>query len=135
MKVVLDTNVVVSAAMTAHGACAQIVDLLADGVFEIVADDRVLEEYDTVLYRPELRIVPEDAAVVLELVRSVAQLVSAFPLSVELPDPTDLLFLEVAATAEAALVTGNTCHFPRRARAGVTVLRPREFLDLLRHAT
>lgn len=133
MNVVLDTNVIVSAAMTAHGVCAQIVDLLADGLFEICADDRILDEYETVLYRPELQIVPEDAALVLELITSVAQRVSALPLPVELPDSTDRPFLEVAAAAEAILVTGNTRHFPSRARAGVTVLPPREFLDVLRH--
>ena len=132
MKAVLDTNVVVSAGMTVHGVCARIVDLLADGAFELLADDRILDEYDTVLHRPELRIVPEDAATVLDLVGSVAQPVSAPPLRVELPDPTDLPFLEVAAAAGAILVTGNTRHFPARARAGVTLLTPREFLDLLR---
>ena len=49
MRVVLDTNVIVSAAMTTHGTCGQIVDLLAEGMFEICVDDRVLDEYDTPL--------------------------------------------------------------------------------------
>ncbi|NQT52453.1 putative toxin-antitoxin system toxin component, PIN family, partial [bacterium] len=85
MKVVLDTNVVVSAAMTVHGVCARIVDLLADGAFGACADDRILDEYDSVLHRPELRIVPDDAAMVLELIHSAVQIVPAFPLPVELP--------------------------------------------------
>ena len=134
MKVVLDTNVIVSAAITTYGTCGQIVDLLADGVFNICADDRILNEYETVLHRPELRIIPEEAAIVLELVHSVAELAAAAPLAVTLPDPKDMPFLEVATTAKAILVTGNLRHFPKRACDGVTVVSPREFLDLLRQS-
>jgi len=135
VKAVLDTNVVVSAAITVHGVCARIVDLLADGVFGVYVDDRILDEYASVLGRPELKIVPEDAAVVLELIRSVAERVTALPLSVDLPDPTDLPFLEVAEATRACLVTGNVRHFPKRVCEHVTVVRPREFLDVLRQAT
>ena len=134
MKVVLDTNVVVSAIMTAHGKCAQIIDLLADGAFELCADDRILAEYDSVLERPQLRIVPEDAAVLLELIRSVADPVAAVPLPVQLPDPEDAPFLEVAAASQSLLVTGNARHYPKSSRAGVTVLTPMELLELIRRS-
>ena len=134
MKAVLDTNVVVSAALTVHGVCARIVDLLADGVFGVYLDDRILEEYATVLSRPELKIVPEDAAALLELIDAVAERVTAFPLGAELPDPTDLPLLDVAEAARACLVTGNVRHFPRRVCGHVAVIRPGEFLDVLRQA-
>ncbi|MFW6161606.1 MAG: putative toxin-antitoxin system toxin component, PIN family [Planctomycetota bacterium] len=132
MRAVLDTNVVVSAALTPHGVCAQILDLLTDGAFALCADDRILDEYEAVLYRPALRIVPGDAAIVLELIRSVVEIVPAYPLPVELPDPHDAPFLEVAASADAVLVTGNLRHYPSEARAGVTAVTPAEFLALLR---
>ena len=70
----------------------------------------------------------------LDLIRSAVEIAAAFPLPVELPHPADLPFLEVAASAGAVLVTGNLRHYPRRARAGVTVVTPREFLDLLRRS-
>lgn len=132
MRVVLDTNVVVSAVMTAHGTCARIVDMLADGVFDLYADDRILAEYDSVFHRPQLRILPEDAAVVLELIRSVADPVAAVPLPVQLPDPKDAPFLEEAASSGSILVTGNARHYPRSSRAGVPVLTPKEFLEFIR---
>ena len=135
MKVVLDTNVLVSAAMTSRGTCSRILDLLADGLFAICADDRILDEYETVLHEREFRIVAHDAAIVLELVRAATEPVAGVPLSTELPDPRDLPFLEVAAAAEAILVTGNIRHFPKRARAGVTVVRPAEFLELIRQSS
>lgn len=134
MRVVLDTNVIVSGVLTANGTCARLLDLFIDGAFEICADDRILDEYDRVLRRPEIGIDPSWATTILDLIRSGAHLVAAAPLSAELPDPDDLVFLEVAASAEASLVTGNGRHYPGRARCGVKVFSPREFLDLLRRA-
>ena len=132
MRVVLDTNVVVSAAITTHGTCARIIDLVADGVIGIFVDDRILSEYDSVLHRPQLKIVPEDAAVVLELIRSIAEPVAAVPLAVELPDAGDAPFLEVASAAQAILVTGNARHYPKPSRVGVAVLTPKELLEVIR---
>jgi len=132
LRAVLDTNVIVSAALTAHGACARIGDMLGGGVFELCADARILSEYDSVLRRPELRIAPRDVEIVMELVRHVALPVAAAPLPVELPDPNDVPFVEVAADADAVLVTSNTRHFPKKACKGVTVVSPKEFLELLR---
>ena len=134
MKVVLDTNVIVSAVLTAHGVCAQILDMLTDGVFGMYVDDRILAEYDSVLRRPRLHLAPDDAAELMEWIRSVAEPVGAVPLPAKLPDPGDMPFLEVAASAGAILITGNARHYPKRSRAGVTVLSPREFLELLRRS-
>lgn len=132
MRVVLDTNVLVSAVLTANGACARIVDMVADGAFDLYADDRILAEYDSVLHRPELRIAPEDAGVILELIRSIADTVAAIPLPVHLPDQDDAAFLEVAVASGSILITGNTRYFPKNSRAGVSVMAPSEFLELLR---
>ena len=135
MRVVLDTNVIVSGVMTAHGTCARITDMVDTGALEMCSDDRILDEYGSVLRRPELRIAPESISPVLELIRHTTYLIAATPLEPELPDPDDLPFLEVAAAAEALLVTGNTRHYPEHARHGVTVLSPAEFLELMRHRT
>ena len=134
MKVVLDTNVIVSAVVTAQGICAQILDMLTDGVFGMYVDDRILAEYDSVLRRPRLHLVPDDAAELMEWIRSVAEPVGAVPLPAKLPDLGDMPFLEVAASARALLITGNARHYPKRSRRGVTVLSPREFLELLRRS-
>ncbi|MBI4604942.1 MAG: hypothetical protein HY721_23520 [Planctomycetes bacterium] len=49
----------------------------------------------------------------------------------KIPDPDDMPFLEVAATAVAVLVTGNQRHFPVRERGATRVVSPRECLGLL----
>jgi len=52
-------------------------------------------------------------------------------LPVQLPDPDDAKFLEVAASAAAdALITGNLKHFPPSQRYSVPVHSPRQWWDL-----
>lgn len=135
MRVVLDTNVVVSAALTAHGACARIVDMLGVGVFDICADDRILTEYDAVLRRPEFRIAPQNVDALMGFINHTALFITPTPLSARLPDPDDLPFLEVAAAAGALLATGNRRHFPKKACGDVRLLSPREFLEVLRRGS
>jgi hypothetical protein len=54
-------------------------------------------------------------------------LVCAPPLSLELPDPDDLMFLEVAAgSRDGVLVSVNLRHFPEATRGSVHVLNPAE---------
>ncbi|MBM4030946.1 MAG: putative toxin-antitoxin system toxin component, PIN family [Planctomycetes bacterium] len=131
MRAVLDTNVVVSGLATPTGVCAQILDLAVEGKVQPCVDARVLEEYERVLRRPELPIAPGKAEEFLEFIPVIAEVVSPTPLAVRLPHGDDLPFLETAREAAAVLVSRNLRHFPPRHRAGVTVLSPWEFLDLL----
>jgi len=134
MRVVVDTNVLVSGLISAEGPCGQILGLVAEGVLQPCLDERILAEYEVVLPRPELRIDPEDVAATIEIVRESAESLTPIPLPVNLPDPKDMPFLEVAAASDAILVTGNLRQFPKRARKGVTVVSPRKLVELLRHA-
>jgi putative PIN family toxin of toxin-antitoxin system len=131
VKVVVDTNVIVSALFTPAGTCGQVLDVLVEGVAQPCIDSRITGEYEEALLDPLATFKREHVNTVLEMFRAGAEPVAAVPLRVTLPDPDDLAFLEVAAAAEAILVTGNKRHFPERARRGVVVLSPREFLDLL----
>jgi len=134
MKAVLDTNVVLSGLLSGEGACGRILDLFFEGHVQLCIDDRILREYDAVLPRPLFKILPEKVTRTLDFIRLNGERIEAPPLVVAMPDPSDLPFLEVATAADAILVTGNIKHFPRHARAGVTVVSPREFIDLLRRA-
>jgi predicted nucleic acid-binding protein len=106
-----------------------VLDLALSGEIRLAYDDRVMAEYREVLARPKLGFSPEDVADVLAFLEADGEPVTALPLSCELPDADDLPFLEVAAHAEATLVTGNTAHYPASFRGAVVVLTPAEFLN------
>lgn len=134
MKVVLDTNVLVSGLMTRGGPCALILDLVADDRLTAVLDDRIMEEYRRVCAEPRLRLDPIAVRDFLHFLDDCAEFITASPIMAVLPDPDDRPFLEVAAESEAVLITGNQSHFPKKAADAVRVLNPRAFLDLLRGA-
>ncbi len=135
MKAVLDTNILISALLTRGGLCRRITDHIFEGRVQAYVDDRVLAEYEAVARRPELPIDPAQADALLALMSSAGEPVAAAPLRVNLPHASDRPFLEVAHASNAILVTGNPRHFPRSQRAGVIVLSPREFLELLEDST
>jgi len=131
MKIVLDTNVIVSGLLSVHGPCAQIIDRMLEGDFQICVDSRILVEYEEVLSRPKFPIPSGMRQDILDFIRHHAERVAAPPIAAKLPDEWDRPFLEVALEARAILVTGNLRHFPKRSRKGVTVISPREFVDVL----
>ena len=55
----LDTNVVVSGLLCAHGHPARLLDPLLDGRLRLAFDDRIEAEYREVLARPRLAIPAE----------------------------------------------------------------------------
>lgn len=126
LRVVIDTNVLVSGLIKPSGAPGRIVDLLLNGDFDIVVDDRILLEYQNVFSRRKFGFAPTDIQHLLMFIRNTAVTATAQPLKVELPDPKDQPFLEVARAASAdAIVTGNIKHFPDVREAVV----PAEFLQ------
>lgn len=130
MRVVLDTNVLVSGLLNPHGAPGRIVDLVLAGQVTPLYDDRILAEYGEVLARPEFGFDVGDVRVLLDYLRGSCEFVIAEPLAVALPDADDLVFLEVAVAGTAdALVTGNRRHFtPLRGSHAVPIESPDRFL-------
>lgn len=130
MRVVIDTNVIVSGILNPHGSPGRIVNALLSEAITVLHDDRILSEYREVLLRPTFGFSSSDVDVLLDFVESSGEHVSAEPLALILPDPNDLPFLEVAASGSAdALITGNIKHFkPRRGQHSVLVTTPADFL-------
>lgn len=131
--VVLDTNILVSALLSPFGQPARVLDLVLAGEAHLVFDDRLMAEYREVLARPKFGFRAEDVQALIDYLLAEGEPVVALPLFVTLPDSDDLPFLEVAAHANAVLVTGNKAHYP--AAPAVMVLTPREFLESWGRAT
>ena len=129
MKIVLDTNVLVSGLISPFGPPAQILRLITAGDLLICYDARIIAEYDDVLNRPKFGFNKDSVECLLDYYIQNGQAVAAVPLARPLPDANDEAFLEVALSGETdALVTGNLAHFPKRLCGKVNVLSPAEFL-------
>lgn len=133
MRLVVDTNILVSALLTPSGIPARLVERVQAGSHAVLFDARILDEYHRVLNRPEFPFSPGAVAALLSAVEFSGLGIDAPPLEIRLPDPDDLPFLEVAAAGRAdALVTGNARHFvPLEGAHGIRVVSPREGVELL----
>ncbi len=133
MKVVLDTNVLVSGFLSPKGPPGDILRLLETGFLVPCLSDAILAEYRDVLSRPHFGISKAAVDLLLEDMETVGLRVVTVPLPQRLPDSDDEAFLEVTIAARADfLVTGNLRDFPAPLRQGIAVVSPREFLEALR---
>lgn len=134
MRIVLDTNVLLSGLLSPSGPPGSIVSLVTAGAVRICYDARILVEYRQVLLRPAFPFTEIQVDSLLDQLQADGDLVAAVPLVERLQDPEDEIFLEVALSGNAeCLVTGNLKHFPEQKRQGVRVESPREFLELFRN--
>jgi putative PIN family toxin of toxin-antitoxin system len=130
MRIVLDTNVLVSGLMNPNGAPGRIVDLILGGQVQVLYDDRILGEYLDVLERPQLKINPVHAEAVVNYLRLAGERVTALPIpGLLLTDEDDLPFVEVAVSGKVDLVTGNTRHFSGVPTLNIKILSPAQFLS------
>jgi putative PIN family toxin of toxin-antitoxin system len=127
MRIVLDTNVVVSAMLNPNGAAGSILNGVLDGYLRLLVDNRIVFEYSDVLQRKQFQFNPRDVRAIIDFVRHEAEWVAALPVQNRFEDPDDRVFYEVAVSGNADyLVTGNTQHFPERAM----IRSPRQFLRI-----
>ena len=133
MRIVLDTNVLVSGLLNPYGAPGRIVGMVAAGELAVCFDARIISEYRKVLIRSKFPFQPDEVAALLEQIHVSGEPAAPRPLAKPLPDSADEAFLEVAIDAGADyLVTGNPRHFPARHRCGIRLASPRKFVDICR---
>jgi putative PIN family toxin of toxin-antitoxin system len=111
LRAVVDPNVHMSALLAPGGTPASLLRAWMDGAFELIVSPLLLAELERALAFPKLRkgVPPEDAARVIEWLRRSATIVDDPTLAppIRSPDPGDDYLLALAATARAALVTGD----------------------------
>ena len=110
MRVVLDTNILISALLLTHSAPAQAVIAWRRGQFELVTCELQLQELRDVTRRPKIRnlIRPAMAGEMVNQLRSMALMVDKLPPVDISPDPFDNFLLSLAQAAQAdVLVSGD----------------------------
>jgi putative PIN family toxin of toxin-antitoxin system len=114
LRLVIDTNIVVSAALQPEGPQRTVLLLAMTKPAKLYVSDAILTEYREVLSRPELQIRKGLRQQLLQLIRSHSNTVVPRHRLDVTKDPDDDKFLECADVARADyLVTGNQHHFPR----------------------
>ncbi len=132
MKIVLDTNVLVSGVFFG-GVPGRILTAWAVGKVALVLSPDILEEYRRVgaalgARHPELTAALEP---VLALLALKASIVDAPPLGARVTeDPADDMFLAAALASRTRLIVSGDKHLLRVSGwRGITVVTPRQFAD------
>ena len=133
MKIVLDTNVLVSGLLSPFQAPGEIVRMISAGFLRVCYDARIISEYEKVLQRPKFGFDHVHCEALVGQIKASGFQTASKPLSKSLLDIDDEPFLEVAIAASAVcLVTGNLKHYPASLHQGVKILSPHDFLDFYR---
>ena len=135
MKVVIDTNVLISGIISTQSPPACIIDLWVSNKITVCVSSEIIEEYLSVLLRPKFARVGTPQ----ERYKLVSQLVELgntliinpdFKLNIITDDPDDNIILECAAEAGAEVVISGDDHLlSLSAYEGIPILTPAEYLQ------
>jgi len=134
LKIVIDTNVLVSALLKPDSVPELILSLILTGEIILCLTEPIAVEYEEVLKREKFKKLDQrKVGELLARLRSKAQWASPkAPLQVTLTDPEDSKFLECAEeTGADFLITGNIKHFPPGKFKGTLVINPAQFVFFL----
>jgi putative PIN family toxin of toxin-antitoxin system len=127
--VVLDTNAIISAAISPEGPPARLVlDWVLRTQIAVGTCPWIVEEYRTVVRRKKFTAYGFPPPWLELLIRESLHLADPAPWPYSLPDPKDSPFLALAHASGAWLVTGNLKHFPEKSRRCVTAISPTGYL-------
>ena len=114
LRLVIDTNILVSAALKPDGLQRTVLLLAITKPAKLYTSEAILAECREVLARPELKIRRGLRQQLLQLIRSHSRAVKPSRALQVTKGPDDDKFLECADAARADyLVSGNQRHFPR----------------------
>jgi len=131
LRLVIDTNVVVSAALKPEGLQRTVVLLAMTKPARWYVSDAIVSEYAMVLVRPELKIRRNLRQQLLQLIKNHARVIAPSRLAQITSDPDDSIFVECADAARADyLVTGNQRHFPKFWK-NTKIISSSEFLSVI----
>jgi putative PIN family toxin of toxin-antitoxin system len=135
LKVVLDTNIYVSALLKRGGKPDQILRLIEK--YQLFCAEEILEETHRVLHYPRIKrkhkVAERESAEHLIYVRSIATIVTSLPqVSVIKGEPVDNVILACAQAAGADLIVSGDEHLKKLdSHQGIKIISPAEFLKML----
>jgi uncharacterized protein len=131
LRLVIDTNILVSAALKPEGLQRTVFVLAMTRPARLYISQVILAEYREVLARREFKIRRGLRQQLLQLIKNRAQLVDPVRALQVTKDPDDDKFVECADAARADyLITGNQRHFPRFWKK-TKIITSREFISIV----
>ena len=112
IKVVLDTNILVSAFWTKTGNAAKILQMFAEEKIRLYYDARIMAEYTTVLKRSKFAFNRVKINELLKSIRDEGMGIAVTPSKITFIDESDRKFYDVAKACGGFLITGNLKHYP-----------------------
>ena len=112
LKVVLDTNIVISATISSLGNPAKIMDLVFDEKIQAYYSPAILAEYKKVLARKRLNIALEVQSDIIEAIIQAGISIEPVTSNIPMSDESDRIFYDTALESGAILITGNIKHYP-----------------------
>jgi hypothetical protein len=135
MRVILDTNVLLSALLSPHGAPAKLLAAWERKLFTLVISDELLAELRGVLRRPffRARLRASDAELFAAGLHALALRYPKPPPSAAARDAKDSFLLALAAVSEAQfLVTGDKSLLALRRHGPTRFVTPAAMIEFLR---
>jgi hypothetical protein len=131
LKVVFDTNVIISAALFEKSLPALLLSLGLEDKIRFFASPALLDEYEAVLKRPRFKLNQKQIAELMGKINRKASIVTPTKrLKIVKVDEPDNRILESAMKAKADfIITGNKRHFPFEEFEGSRIVTPREFIN------
>ena len=135
---VLDSTALVSAFLTKKGVSAQLLDHAVKGAFDLYLSQGILDETRNVLLnRKHLRerfvYSDQDVEEFCTLLRAFARIVTDLPSIQASRDPSDDMVIACAQGASAPyIVTRDKDLLVLKTYQGITMIRPEEFIHLVR---
>jgi putative PIN family toxin of toxin-antitoxin system len=134
-KIVIDTNVIVSALRSRRGASYELLMHIGKNKFDINISVPLILEYESAAKKliGKTKLKKKDIDDIVDYICTVAQKWKIFYLwRPYLKDPKDDLVLELAVTSESKfIVTYNKKDFQNVKTFGLRVVTPKEFLKLI----
>ncbi|EXJ16669.1 putative toxin-antitoxin system toxin component, PIN family [Imhoffiella purpurea] len=136
MRVVLDTNILISALLVETSTAAKLIVAWRLGAFTLVSSETQIDELARVTRYPKIRerLAPAIAGRLINQIREMAYCIDTLPPIDVSPDPYDNYLLAMAVTASADyLVTGDKQDLLALNRyEGTKIVSLREFLAFTR---
>ena len=129
MKIVLDTNIIVSAFLNPKGIPGEILSLVLTKKVTLCYDNKIFSEYKEVLTRSKFDFDIELVTDFLEFIKNSGEYVVAERQKIKFTDTDDKIFYDVYKSSEAEyIITGNTKHYPQEKN----IITPNEFKQRIR---